>query len=124
MKPKKVLIVEDHDFAAVPLQFELEDNGYQVCPIAVSSETAISLAASEKPDLVLMDVGIYGKTNGIEAAKIIQEMHHIPVIFLTGANEEKTIRQMKAVKPFGYLLKPVRLNKLMDMVAAAVSSQD
>src|SRR5690606_18723549 len=79
----KILIVEDESIVARDLQCSLEDLNYEVCGIAASSDEAIALAREKVPDLVLMDVRISGKRDGIETAHVIRAEMEVPVIYLT-----------------------------------------
>lgn len=106
MKETAVLIVEDEGILAVGLKKKLERLGYNVPAIASSGEEAIELAARFRPDLVLMDIVLKGKMDGIEAADKIRSTLKIPIIYLTAYSDESTIRRAKITEPFGYLVKP------------------
>ena len=58
------------------------------------------------PDLVLMDIIIKGKMNGVEVAQKIKDEYDLPVIYLTSNSEEKTLEKAKLTEPFGYVIKP------------------
>jgi len=68
MKQKRILIVEDERVVAEDIRLTLESLGYAVSAIVSSAEEAVAHAAKDKPDLVLMDIVLQGKMNGIEAA--------------------------------------------------------
>ena len=68
MKQKRILIVEDERIVAEDIRLILESLGYTVPAIGSSAEEAVAHAAKDKPDLVLMDIVLQGKMNGIEAA--------------------------------------------------------
>ena len=63
-------------------------------------------AIEKKPDIILMDIMLGGKINGIEAVQKIKEEIDVPVIYLTAYADEKTIQDAKLTNPFGYILKP------------------
>jgi CheY-like chemotaxis protein len=63
------LIVEDEPFVALDLEDAMLELGFYVCGVAPTQERACSLAASEQPDVVLMDVCLEGGREGIEAAR-------------------------------------------------------
>ena len=117
---KRILIVEDEMIAACALETEFRDRGYTVCPIAVSSETAIELAFRHRPDIVLMDISIYGKMSGVQTAKVIQETYHIPVIFISGDQSEETMKKADTVRHAGYLAKPIDIEKLVKFIKKAL----
>lgn len=66
-KKIKILIVEDEVIIAQFLKIELEDSGYEVCSFVASGEEAIIEAKEKNPDLILMDIHLSDKIDGIEA---------------------------------------------------------
>jgi CheY-like chemotaxis protein len=115
MSKIRVQIVEDEIFTAEALKFDLVEVGFEVCELASSGEEAIAIAEKEQPDVVLMDLRLYGKMNGIEAAKIIHERFSIPLIFMSGYSK-KEIRERvgKTVFPFRVVEKPVLVFEIME----------
>jgi CheY-like chemotaxis protein/DNA-binding PadR family transcriptional regulator len=74
--------------------------------MAASGEDAVEKARGMKPDLVLMDIVMPGKMNGIEAAKIITRELDIPVVFVTAYADDNIIEKAKSARPYGYIVKP------------------
>ncbi|HEY9708708.1 MAG TPA: response regulator, partial [Oculatellaceae cyanobacterium] len=105
MSNAKLLLVEDEEIVAFDLEGTLKALGYEVSAIVGSGEEAIASAAKIHPDLVLMDIMLKGKTNGIQAAKEIKNLFNIPVVYLTAYADISTLQQAKLTEPFGYLLK-------------------
>lgn len=106
MKPGRILIVEDDTIIAMELMERLKELGYEVAGIVSSGIEAINTVKSTQPNLVLMDIRLSGKMDGIEAAERIREKLDIPVIFLTAYADEETLSRAKKTEPFGYILKP------------------
>jgi len=104
----RMLIVEDESIVAQDLRYKLLAWGYQVAGIASSGEEAVRVAAELRPDLVLMDVRLPGRVDGIQAARAIGSRHNIPVIYLTAFSDDETLQRAKDSEPFGYITKPVR----------------
>ena len=109
-----IMIVDDDVITVTELTEALRSSGYEIGGTADSGEEAIKIAKNTRPDLVLMDIVMPGKIDGIKAAKQIRTELNIPVIFLTGYSEEEYIERAKSARSFGYILKP--------FVAAQVSS--
>src|SRR6185437_12676125 len=103
---RKILVAEDEALIAMDLKARLENLGYEVPDIATGAEAAIRLAGSYTPDLVLMDIGLDGKNDGIEAAAAIRHQLNIPVIFLTSHADSETMDRARLSEPFGYVVKP------------------
>lgn len=105
-KSVKILIAEDEAIIAADLEKSLQKLNYQVVGIENSGESVIKAAREKAPDLILMDIMLNGKINGIKAAQQIKEDLDIPVIYLTAYADEKTVQNAKITDPFGYILKP------------------
>ncbi len=102
----RVLVVEDESIIAKDIELSLKGLGYRVCGSADTGPDALEKAERTKPDVVLMDIRLRGDMDGIEAARLIHERLHVPVVFLTAYADEPTLRRAEAALPFGYVLKP------------------
>ncbi len=120
----KILVVEDEAVISLRLQKRLAEMGYDVPGIAYSGEEAVEKTRRLRPDLVLMDIMIPGKLDGIEAAKKIKAELNIPVIFLTAFSEDKIIERAKLAEPFGYLLKPFQDREIKAAIEVALYKKE
>ena len=120
MPSSKILVVEDEGIVSIDIRYILRQIGYSATEIAFSAEEALQKIQLYHPDLVLMDIGLKGKLDGIEAAKIVKEKHNIPVIFLTGYADENTLTRSKSAEPIGYIVKPIDENELKNILAKAL----
>jgi diguanylate cyclase (GGDEF)-like protein len=102
----RLLIVEDELLIAQSLARKLGRLGYAITGIVTSGLDAIEAAATEKPDLVLMDIILQGDMDGIEAAEHIYAEYEIPVVFITAYADDDTLLEAQRVGAYGYLLKP------------------
>jgi len=102
----KILVVDDEAIITMQLEERLSIMGYNVAGMAASGEEGIEKARKFQPDLVLMDIVMPGKLNGIEAAKIITTELDIPVVFVTAYADDAIIEKAKSVRPYGYIVKP------------------
>ena len=117
----KILVVEDEYIVAADIKMTLKKLNYFVTSTVDNGEDAITKAALEKPDLILMDITLKGNIDGIEAAKIIMTQHGIPVIYLSALNDEKTIDRALSTKPYGYLIKPFASVELQTAIKSALT---
>jgi diguanylate cyclase (GGDEF)-like protein/PAS domain S-box-containing protein len=120
MSGEKILIVEDERIIAIDLQRRLEKFGYTVLGIVATGEQAVLKAQETLPDIILMDIMLSGKVDGIEAATIIKNTLQIPIIFLTAFSDEKTLERAKQAEPFGYILKPFKEKELYTTIDIAL----
>ncbi len=118
--PVSILIVEDESIIALDIQKSLECNGYPVVGQASRGEDAVKKAEELHPDLILMDISLQGKMDGIEAAAQIREKFDLPVIFLTAFANQSTLEQVRLAEPYGYILKPFEERELIIAIEIAV----
>jgi PAS domain S-box-containing protein len=112
MYKPKILIVEDEAIVAFDIRKNLESKDYDIIAAAQSGEEAVEAAQLFSPDIVLMDIMLKGKMDGIEAASIIKRNLNIPVIFLTASNDQSTVQRAKLSIPYGYVSKPIVYREL------------
>jgi CheY-like chemotaxis protein/DNA-binding PadR family transcriptional regulator len=102
----KILVVDDEAIITMQLEERLTIMGYTVAGMAASGEDAVDKARRIRPDLVLMDIVMPGKMNGIEAGTIITKELDIPVVFVTAYADDAIIEKAKSARPYGYIVKP------------------
>jgi DNA-binding LytR/AlgR family response regulator len=76
----------------------------------------------DKPDLLLLDIQLSGKKDGIDVAQKLNELYHIPFIFLTANSDGETIERAKKVKPHAYIVKPFTKEELFAAIEIAFSN--
>jgi PAS domain S-box-containing protein len=99
----------------------LDKSDYSIASMVTTGEEAIALAGECKPDLILMDVQLAGRMDGIEAADVIWRNFHIPVVFLTANSDDETICRAASTDAYGYLNKPVQERELVSTIEMALS---
>lgn len=112
MKKASILVVEDEGVVSIDIRNMLKKAGYDIAAVAFQGNEAVTKAASAAPDLVLMDIGLKGEIDGIEAAKRIKDRLGIPVVFLTGFADEVTLAKAREVNPSGFIIKPINEEEL------------
>ncbi len=116
-----ILVVEDDGLIAMHLTEILEKVGYMVMTPEWSGENAIDrIGKGLRPDVILMDIGLSGKLDGVQTAREIRRLHDIPIIFLTAYSEEKRIGEAIDVSPYGYILKPCMEQDLVAVIERAL----
>ncbi|MCX9087135.1 MAG: response regulator [Candidatus Methanoperedens sp.] len=109
---KQILVVEDEVIVGIDIQRRLKNLGYTVPVVVSSGKEAIAKVRENNPDLVLMDINLYGKMDGIEAASKIHSFSDIPVIYLTAYTDDKTLERAKITEPYAYIIKPFKDREL------------
>ena len=123
MDKTKIMVVEDERIVARNLARQLKDLGYDVVATVYSGEEAVEKVAELHPDLVLMDIVLAGKMDGIEAAEKIRALSGTPVVYLTAYADDKTFGRAKLTGPSGYILKPVEKKQLQVVIELALNRQ-
>ncbi len=109
----KILLVEDNDYNRTVASLVLRASGYEVLE-ASDGATAVDLARSEHPDLVIIDVHLHGMS-GLEATKLLvenDETKDIPVVALTTRDMPGDLEALAKAGCRGYITKPIDTNNL------------
>jgi two-component system, cell cycle sensor histidine kinase and response regulator CckA len=120
MASARILVAEDESLIAEELHDRLERMGHTVVSVVSSGEEAVQCIDESHPELVLMDIRLKGKLDGIDAAGLIREHGDTPVIYLTAHSDDATIERAKLTGPFGYLLKPFQERDLRISIEMAL----
>jgi DNA-binding LytR/AlgR family response regulator len=119
MNPVKVFIVEDKSAVAENIARAVEKAGYTVCGRSRSGEDALVKIKEEKPDVVLMDIHLSGKLDGIQTVEFLNKQYPVPVIYLTDYGDNYTIDRAKLTNPVNYLVKPFTEKTLLIAIEIA-----
>lgn len=105
---KKILVVDDQQQVRELVEVTLRDENYLVLQ-ARSGEEAVKTARKEKPELIIMDIMMPGKIDGLEAMRIIKkspETKECKVIMLTAKGQDADIEKGYQAGAEGYFVKP------------------
>jgi DNA-binding response OmpR family regulator len=83
---KTILVVDDEPKIVKLVRDYLERAGFNV-RVAADGKSALSLARTEKPDLVILDLGL-PQLDGLDVTRELRKVSNVPVIMLTGRSEE------------------------------------
>ncbi|HEY2941313.1 MAG TPA: response regulator [Vicinamibacteria bacterium] len=114
---KKIMIVDDEQDILQFLDLVLREHGYEVIK-ASSGQEALTLAATGKPDLVLLDV-MMPEMDGWEVLKLLRvdpETERIPVAMLSARTEAKDRVQGLQEGAIDYICKPFSLPELLEKI--------
>ncbi len=105
--PKKILIVDDEPSIIVPVQFLMEQKGYDVM-VAFSGEEAMEIVAEKRVDLILLDI-MLPVIDGFEVCQRVREnpqWHKIKIILLTALGSDANVEKGLALGADAYITKP------------------
>lgn len=102
----KVFIVEDEELVAFDIKRILEGMGLTVTGMAGTTPEALKQIEASRPDLVLVDLSLGGRFDGMELARVIQDRWNTPVLFISGHFGDTAVTGLDQIKTAGYLAKP------------------
>lgn len=109
----KILIVEDEPVLALELSQDLRAAGHQVLGVESNSDMAVFRVSQLKPDVIIMDIKLYGFRDGIEAASQIRAFYKIPIVYLSSYTKSEVMDRVRRTLPAWYLQKPYDQNLLI-----------
>ena len=119
---RKVIVAEDDPVMGCVVHATLEAVGHEVIAVVPTGEEALTLALSADPEVVVMDVSLAGRMNGIEAAQRIRRRRACAVVFHTGRTDPEHRERMAALRDATVVTKPGDIGRLIAAVAAAPSA--
>jgi DNA-binding response OmpR family regulator len=115
--PKEILIVDDEPSIVVPIQFLMEQQGYNVL-VAENGEDALDIIYKYTPDLILLDI-MLPRIDGYEVCEIVRldpRYRDIKIIFITAKGREVEIAKGLALGADAYITKPFSNTELVSKV--------
>ena len=120
MSPAKVMIVEDEVIVALATEKMLKKLGFIVCGNVTSGEEALEAFGGECPDVVIMDIRLDGKLDGIETTHLLKKRKDVPVIFVSAFSDDSTRKRADATNPLAFMSKPLDINLLKLALAGLI----
>jgi PAS domain S-box-containing protein len=121
MQKTRIYLVEDEALLAMEISDRLTQLGYEVCGQAARGEQALEEIPQVRPDIVLMDIRLAGKLNGIDTAAKLRQHLNVPVVFLSAFSDDALLKDALGTDPFGYLVKPCEERELHTTLQTALS---
>jgi CheY-like chemotaxis protein len=112
----KVLLVEDDLLTARSIELILREYGFEVIGTLKNADEIVEQVNKLKPDIILMDIILQGKIDGVTATEKLREVVDIPVIFITGSSDRPTLDRIKSVTNSDLLAKPFSTSNLLKKI--------
>ncbi len=106
------MVVDEDSTTALDIENSLLNLGYEVAAVVNTGEKAVEIAKKDSPDMVLMEIRLAGRMDGIDAACIIHREMDMPIVFMSAHADESRLNRAKLARPFGYILKPIMEKEL------------
>jgi two-component system, response regulator PdtaR len=117
---RRVLVIDDHEPSRKTLIDTLSQGGYQIAGEGATGNTAVALATTTAPDVVLMAVGL-PDVDGIQAARNIMRAKPVPIVLITSHYDATTVERATKSGAMGYLIKPLRDREVTPAIELAIS---
>ena len=120
----KILIVEDDQDTRQLLKIRLQSQGYETA-YAADAVTAITAAREERPDLILLDMGLPGGDGVVvmERLKTFPALAHIPVVIVSAREQSATEQQATEAGAEAYVQKPIDNEELLGAIRSALGEE-
>jgi DNA-binding LytR/AlgR family response regulator len=120
MNKIRVVIVEDEFPIAEDIRLRLEQNDYEVLSVFDRAETALPFMHQNSPDILLADIKLLGKADGISMVEELQQQLKLPVIYITANSDRATYDRAKRTNPHAFLIKPFSTVNLLAAIDLAL----
>ena len=120
MATTKLLIVEDEPIIAADLSMQLTNAGMDVLNCIDDGEEVFPWLEKHQPDVIIMDIKLFGDLDGIDVANHVNRSYDIPIIFLTSNTDMATFKRAKLSYPHAFLSKPFRINDVLHAIDLAL----
>jgi DNA-binding NarL/FixJ family response regulator len=113
---KNILLVEDQNSIALEIRSYLNKLGFSNIFIANNVAEASDFILTIKPDLILMDISLGSKINGIDIIKWMSLSYKIPFIYLSSDEDEETLQKAAQTNPAAIIKKALYLTELEEII--------
>ena len=120
---KNILIVEDEAIIAGSLKQCFQALNYNILKIVSQGQDAVASVDKNNPDIIFMDISLLGEMDGYQAMRAIRQSSPVPVIYLTGGDQDQLDKKAKGTKPYDYLIKPFDFDVLESKVKKIIEEQ-
>lgn len=118
------LLVEDDDLVASTVRRVLQRSRFSVAAHARTPEEALEAFRRAPPELLLLDIGLSGGSDGIELLAALAGHRQVPVVIVSGRTDDHTRERALAARPHAIVYKPFTPEQLLVSVEVAVRSAE
>jgi two-component system, response regulator PdtaR len=124
MPSATILVVEDEPILGLELQEDLQSLGYKVPEVIPDGDRVLSAVSRHHPDVILMDIKLYGFRDGVDAALQIRGFYKTPIVYLSSYPKSEMEQRVQKTAPVAYIEKPYNLTELRAVIEAALASKN
>lgn len=120
---KKAIIVEDNLILSLLYENYLKEMVFKTVGEITSGEKAVELVKKYTPDVVIMDIMLDGKIDGVQAAAEIRKFSGAPIVFITANTDPAHLKRAENISNSKFLRKPISEDKLKKAVNYLMSKR-
>lgn len=120
MSPVKILVAENELLIAEIIAETVMNAGYEVSAKITRGEDLQEAVSQTSPDLLIMDIRLDGRLDGISAVSDVKTQQDIPVIYVTDIDDQQTMKRAEETSPSAYLVKPFNERQLLASIFMAL----
>lgn len=120
----RIVIAEDDYLVATQMEDALMQAGFLPAAVVASAEEAVKAAVDNRVALVIMDIRLAGKRDGVDAAIELFQKHGMRCIFATAHVDAAVRQRAEDAHPLGWLQKPYSMTSLIELVREALGRLD
>jgi DNA-binding LytR/AlgR family response regulator len=117
-----LLIVEDEMLVAHHIEQRLQMAGFHIVGIVDNGNDCFEQMEQNEVDLIILDINLQGKEDGIQIGKKIIEKYKKPIIYVTAQMDKATLNKALATHPAAYITKPFKDQDLLIAVELALEN--
>ncbi len=121
MTGEKILIVNEVVSEAIAIRQILRKNKFRIAGLVIDIVDAIQQAGADKPDLVLMKIGIAGSRSVIDAASKIITNYNLPILFIVGDSDTELVNQIKKINNPVIIFHPFKEADLIKSINTSIT---
>lgn len=123
--PISVIIVEDEPIIVADLEMQLQQADIRVLTSFESGQEILEyLKKGEHPDVLLLDIQLFGALDGIDVANQVNHLYSIPIVFLTSNTDDRTFTRAKLSFPHAFLSKPFRIKDVLHAIQLSIDGDN
>ena len=103
---RRIFVVEDEAIVSDDIADTLRHLGYEVAGTAQAGLAALIEIEKTSPDLVLLDITLAGRLDGIQVGAAVRKRLGVPIVYLTAHSDKATMQRAFETEPDGYVSKP------------------
>ena len=123
MSMSKIMIVDSDITVLMDLEEHFKQSHHHLVGIVETEEEALFVAKETRPDIILMEIDLPGKLDGIDIAENIKKQVDVDIVFMTVCSDFDVISRAKQVSPLAYVLKPFDVTEISAAVEIALHNQ-